>query len=231
MSLNVHGGLNGNQLKMLALITMTIDHIGMVMLPQFVILRVIGRLAMPLFAYMIAEGCIYTRNRPRYLATIAVTALICQITVYAAMRMLEQCILVTFTLSIIMCFAVERAIKRPSVASTFLAVVAFLASWAFCECLPLVVDGFSVDYGFAGTILPVLVFLGRTKLQKLLLMAGGLVGVAFSLTHLTVQWFALLAIIPLFFYNGKRGKLNLKYLFYVYYPLHLVAIYGLDRWL
>lgn len=56
-------GLTGNQLKLLALIAMTCDHVGLQLLPQFIILRIIGRLAAPLFAYMIAEGCRYTHNR------------------------------------------------------------------------------------------------------------------------------------------------------------------------
>ena len=56
-------GLTGNQLKLIALITMTIDHIGFMLLPQVKILRAIGRIAFPIFAYMIAEGCQYTRNR------------------------------------------------------------------------------------------------------------------------------------------------------------------------
>ena len=60
-------GLTGNQLKLLALFAMTCDHVGLQLLPQFIILRIIGRLAAPLFAYMIAEGCRYTHDRGRYL--------------------------------------------------------------------------------------------------------------------------------------------------------------------
>ena len=59
-------GLSGNQLKIIALIAMTIDHIGLQFLPHVTILRIIGRLAFPIFAYMIAEGCLHTRNRRRY---------------------------------------------------------------------------------------------------------------------------------------------------------------------
>ena len=60
-------GLTGNQLKLLALITMTIDHIGMILFPHIPLFRIIGRLSMPIFAYMIAEGCRHTRNRKKYL--------------------------------------------------------------------------------------------------------------------------------------------------------------------
>ena len=56
-------GLNNNQLKILAIVIMTIDHVGMEIMPQFRILRIIGRLAFPIFAFMIAEGCHHTKNR------------------------------------------------------------------------------------------------------------------------------------------------------------------------
>ena len=59
------GFLNGNQLKIIALIAMTLDHIGKMLLPGFTILQIIGRLAFPIFAYMIAEGCRYTKNRKK----------------------------------------------------------------------------------------------------------------------------------------------------------------------
>lgn len=58
--------LTKNQLKILAMVCMTIDHIGAMLFPQAVWLRVIGRLAFPLFSYCIAEGCRYTRNKARY---------------------------------------------------------------------------------------------------------------------------------------------------------------------
>ena len=56
-------GLTGNQLKLIALFAMTCDHVGLQLLPNVLILRILGRLALPIFAYMIAEGCRYTRNR------------------------------------------------------------------------------------------------------------------------------------------------------------------------
>ena len=68
--------LTGNQLKIFALIAMTLDHIGLELLPQYPFLRIIGRLAFPLFAYMIAEGCRYTKNRTRYLLCIASMGLV-----------------------------------------------------------------------------------------------------------------------------------------------------------
>ena len=72
-------GLTGNQLKILALIAMTIDHVGVMLFPESVWLRVIGRLAFPIFAYMIAEGCHYTRSKSRYLGLCIGVAALCRV--------------------------------------------------------------------------------------------------------------------------------------------------------
>ena len=58
-------GLSGNQLKLIALITMTVDHMGLILFDQFILLRIVGRLAFPIFAWMIAEGCRHTRRMGR----------------------------------------------------------------------------------------------------------------------------------------------------------------------
>ena len=59
------GWISGNQLKIVACITMLIDHIGMILLPDMVFLRIIGRIAMPLFAFTFAEGCFYSKHKLR----------------------------------------------------------------------------------------------------------------------------------------------------------------------
>ena len=62
------GFISGNQLKIIALVAMTWDHMGKQLFPQIGWLQIVGRLAFPIFAYMIAEGCAYTKNRKKYLA-------------------------------------------------------------------------------------------------------------------------------------------------------------------
>ena len=56
-------GLSGNALKIIGAITMLIDHMGVVLFPGIAILRIIGRISFPIFAFMIAEGCRYTKNK------------------------------------------------------------------------------------------------------------------------------------------------------------------------
>ena len=203
-------GLTGNQLKLIALVSMTIDHIGVQFFPQSVIFRIIGRLALPIFAYMIAQGCHYTRNKARYLATIAAVALVCQLVYFFAMASLYQCILVTFSLSIALIFSLEAAIQKPSVKSTTVAALVLVSVWFVSDMLPRLLPGFYVDYGFFGILLPVLIWLGKDKRQCIALSGIGLVLLSIGNPLL---WFSLLALPLLALYNGTRGKVKLKYLF------------------
>ncbi len=233
--------MTGNQLKILALVTMTIDHIGVVLFPQYVILRIIGRFAYPIFAYMIAEGCFYTRNKKRYLGGIAALALVCQLVYFFAMGSLEQSILTTFVLGIITVYAMQLLDERRDVFGACALVGAVVLDACVCIGLPVLLTGtdFSVDYGFWGAMLPALCYLPRIfckdmedakrRLVTLACCAVGLVLVSLGMGQgfATVQWWSLLAIAPLALYNGQRGTWRMKYLFYVYYPLHLVVIQGI----
>ncbi len=218
-------GLTGNQLKILAMLCMTVDHVGYLILPQYIILRCIGRLAMPIFAFMIAEGCRHTKNRLRYLLNVVAVAAVCQAVYWVADQSLLQCILVTFSLSIILIYALDFAGQKQSLFSMCLLVAAFAAVCYICLFLPWELPGFRVDYGFFGVMLPVAVYVGKNPSEKLLLAAGCMVGISLQLGW--VQWLAFAALPILYLYNGERGKLRLKYLFYLYYPLHLAAIYGI----
>lgn len=218
-------GLTGNMLKLIALVAMTLDHIGLSLLPQHGWLRVVGRLALPIFAYMIAEGCHHTRSMGRYLLTMAAVAAVCQGVYWVAMGSLYQCILVTFSLSVAVIWALRGVQTRPTVPRV-LALTGVLGAVIFVTlALPRLLPGtdFAVDYGFCGVLLPVLVWLGRTRSEKLGLCALGLAALVAALG--TTQLPALLAIPLLALYNGQRGRLRLKYLFYIYYPAHLAAIY------
>ncbi len=214
--------MTNNQLKVLALVSMTLDHIGVQLFPGSVLLRILGRLALPIFAFMIAEGCAHTKNRRRYLLQMAGLALLCQLVYFFAMGSLFQCILVTFTLSILLIYVYD--IGKPLWMAAALA-----AAWFLTEYLPRLLPGtdYGVDYGFFGVLLPVFIYLGRGKWQKLAWCAVGLVLLALSSAS-PVQWYALVTLLPLALYNGHRGNLRLKWLFYWYYPLHLAVIYGLS---
>ena len=217
----MQGKLTSNQLKLLAMLTMTLDHIGVQMFPGALWLRIVGRLAFPIYAYMIAEGCAHTRNRRKYLLQMAGLALLCQLVYFFAMGSLFQCILVTFTLSILLIYACDTG-SRP------LTALALLGMAFVTVALPRLLPGtdFAVDYGFFGVLVPVAAYLGETRRGKLLFTAGALVALAWSVGN--IQWYSLAALLPLALYGGQRGKRRMKWLFYLYYPLHLAAIYGIS---
>ena len=217
-----------NQLKIFALIAMTADHVGLQLLPGFGFLRIIGRLAFPIFAYMIAEGCQYTKNRKKYLLTLAVMALLYQLVYFFAMDSVYQGIFVTFSLSVSLIFAVDHAEERRTVPSRLLAVGVLLTIVFLCSVLPRLwtTSDFEVDYGLCGVLLPVAVYFERRRIGKLIMTA--LLLTLLALEWGGAQWFGLLALIPLACYNGRRGKYKMKNLFYIYYPAHLVVIWLLD---
>ena len=216
-------GFTGNQLKLIALISMTCDHVGLQLLPDVMLLRILGRLALPIFAYMIAEGCRYTRNRKKYLLRMLSLALLCQVVYFFAMRSLYQCILVTFSLSISLIYALDELQENPSVRSRLTALGLLVTVFVLCVVLPDFLPGFEIDYGLIGVLLPVLIYFGRPAHHFLL---AGVILLCFSYGGL--QWWSLAAIPLLSQYNEQRGKYNMGKLFYIYYPAHLVILYGLS---
>ena len=220
--------LTGNQLKLIALVTMTIDHVGMELFPRQLILGIIGRLAMPIFAYMIAEGCRHTRNKAKYLLTMLAFAAVCQAVYFFAMGSLYMCILVTFSLSICLIFLLERSMTEKSAAAYALFGCAAAAVYVLCEVLPGLLPGidFRVDYGFWGVMLPVFIYLGKTRSEALVMSALGMTLLSAACGY--IQWYSLAALPLLALYSGQRGKYKMKYLFYIYYPAHLAVLHCLS---
>ena len=139
---------------------------------------------------------------------------------FLAMGSLYQCILVTFTLSILTICAIDSGSSAKAVAAlcAVVLITVFLPQW-----LPN--TDFAVDYSLWGVLLPVAVWLAKTRRHKLLCTAILLSMLALDFGG--VQWYGLLALLPLSLYDGTRGSRRLKWLFYWYYPLHLAAIYGI----
>ena len=227
--------LSGTALKLLAMLCMTVDHMGLLLLDNFWLCRVIGRLAFPIFAYMIAEGCRYTRHKSRYLLILLGEGLLCSAVYYLAQRSLAQNILITFSLSVLLIFGLfdlkkqaEQTGNLPRLLLSLFWVLGTLAVTFFLGFPPsfLREAGFSLDYGVVGVLCPVIVAILPDRRSRWLGLAAALVLLAFSMGG-GRQWFGLLALIPLFFYSGKRGKYSLNYLFYVYYPLHLLVLEGI----
>ena len=218
-------GLTGNQLKLIAMISMTCDHVGLSLFPQLQILRIIGRLALPIYAFMIAEGCRHTRNRRKYLLSISALALLCQLVYWFMMGSLYQCILVTFSLSVCLIYALDYAVTSKTLKSRLVAVlvsVAVVFFSVFLGCFLPPQYNYAIDYGIWGILIPVVIYFAPTAYR---LPAMTLAMIPLCASYGGVQWYAYLALVLLLLYNGQRGRAKMKNLFYIYYPAHLVAIY------
>lgn len=215
--------LSGNALKLLAALFMTIDHVGVLLLPHVIVLRILGRLALPIFAFMIAEGCRYTRNRLRYFGSVFALGVLCQIVYYLADRSLYFSILITFSLSIATIYALQDWKDQKTTRSALVFFGAVAGVYALNRV-------FTIDYGFWGCMLPVFAAaFQKTAWDRpwvnLGMLGLGLLVLAADLGQ--IQYYALPALPLLACYNGRRGRWKLKYFFYLFYPIHLVLLQGI----
>jgi len=234
-------GLSGNALKILAAGFMVVDHIGYLFFPDMQILRILGRIAFPVFAYMIAQGCRYTRNKWKYLGSIAALAFLCQMVYYLYDGSTFMCVLVTFTVSIVLTYAMtawkeSMWDKSCSILQKGLYFLLWMLTIGIVYGLNQVL---TIDYGFWGCMTPMVISLfqptGKYP-EKLSAFDRNIVHVgmmAFALVFLGkqmggMQMYALLSVPLLLLYSGKRGAWNLKYFFYIFYPLHLVLLQGIQ---
>lgn len=220
-------GLSNNQLKIIAMATMTVDHIGMILLPRFLILRMIGRIAFPIYAFMIAEGCRHTKSLPKYMLSLGILALICQAVAYAFTGALMLNVLGTFALSVGLIMLLKNACQKQTVLSWISFAAGVAAVFFLAQILPGWVPktGFYVECDFIGVMLPVCVY-GAASLPAQLCVSGVCLALLSSYSW-KGQWFCLLALPLLALYNGQRGKWKLKWIFYFYYPVHLAVLWVL----
>ena len=223
------GFLSGNMLKIIGAIFMLIDHIGM-FLPEYRILRIIGRLSFPIFAFKIAEGARYTKNKTKYFLLIFLLGVLCQIVTYIYNKSLYMCILITFSISIILIFAYERLKKHVCDKSVphaekvrWIMLFSVLVLGVY-----FINNHVQIDYGFWGCMLPLVISLPNgiegldTLRTRIIMLFLGLVPVCASLNG--IQWYSLLSVFILMMYSGERGKYKMKYFFYVFYPVHLALL-------
>ena len=232
--------LSGNTLKIIAAVSMFLDHFGILFFPNVLAFRILGRLAFPIFAFMIAEGCKYTKHRARYLLTVLAMGVIYTVVYYAYSGVLYFCILVTFAISIAIIFAIDD-LKSAVVSETVGIAEMFVRG---ITVLALIVAAFfftkhfTVDYGYVGCMIPVLASVchapkgnSHALWKKLDCLPVSIVGLLIGLVLLTLTYggfraYSLLAIPLLLLYSGKRGKLRMKYFFYIFYPAHLLLLEG-----
>ncbi|MCI6203928.1 MAG: conjugal transfer protein TraX [Lachnospiraceae bacterium] len=240
-------GISGYWLKMIAVITMLIDHSAATILERILVqmpswapatvdnweqwyrldllLRGIGRMAFPIYCFLLVEGFHYTHSRRKYAARLFVFALISEVPFDMALNqsVLEfsyNNVFFTLFLGLLVIMAADWVMERFSSDNltseigriTLLVVIGMVG----CALASYVI---SCDYGASGVIAIYIMYLLRSKQE----LGFALAVVSLGVFSGELELLALLMLIPLHFYNGTRGKQH-KYFFYAFYPLHLLLL-------
>lgn len=227
-------GLDGGVLKGIAAALMLTDHVGAILLPEVPVLRCVGRLAFPIFAFFIAEGYAHTRDFGRYFRRLAILAVVSEIPFNlengAVFDLTRQNVLFTFCLALLTLRGLEALGRERG-----------FGRWAGCGLV--LAAGFAAgellrtDYGGWGVVTVALLYLCRdgkyAKLWLLLAMAavnglgmGSLTMPVFG-GEIPIQIFAVAALPVIWLYNGQAGPKGLRRAFYVFYPAHLLVLEGI----
>lgn len=231
------GGISASALRILAMLTMLLDHMWATVIPGNFWMTCVGRLAFPIFAFQIAEGFFHTTDRRRYVKRLLVTALIAEIPFDlvqggTVLYPFHQNTIFTLLLGLwaVCIIDAARADHTPH-------------SWLQCSGRLLGIWLLSligmVDYGWKGVATVVVFYLFRNfrgaRLCQLaamiilhsLLMEGQVFPLFDGAYSLPLQSLAILALIPIWLYNGKRGfgGKAFQYAAYGFYPLHLIVLY------
>ncbi len=233
--------LNANLIKILAALFMLIDHVGVMLFPQIKLLRILGRLSLPLFAFMIAEGAHFTKNKLKYFLIIFILGVLFQIVYFVLYSSLYMGILITFSTSILMIYALQFFKRKLLNGKVIEKVYSFLLFASSVVLTYLLNELLLIDYGFWGCTLAVFASLFRFNYKtkngdeiknfdfipiNVLSFALGLF--LLCLFHGGIQYYSLLTLPILLLYSGKKGKLKMKYFFYVFYPAHFVVLYTIS---
>ena len=240
-------GISGYWLKMIAVITMLIDHSAATILERILVqmpswapatvdnweqwyrldllLRGIGRMAFPIYCFLLVEGFHYTHSRRKYAARLFVFALISEVPFDMALNqsVLEfsyNNVFFTLFLGLLVIMAADWVMERFSSDNltseigriTLLVVIGMVG----CALASYVI---SCDYGASGVIAIYIMYLLRSKRE----LGFALAVVSLGVFSGELELLALLMLIPLHFYNGTRGKQH-KYFFYAFYLLHLLLL-------
>ncbi len=237
---------DGNLLKLIAMLTMLVDHAGKMLFPQYRIMRVIGRLAFPIYCYCLAMGMVYTKDPLKYLKRMIVLALISQpiyalglghtVTAMYSVSFADNPVLAVFNFYM-------YSWNKPSIMLTL--ILGLLLLWALRErqialfaalaVLCWYIQG-KIDYGLKGLglILLFYIFIDRRWLSLPLVLAymlwwgmssGGytVFGVSFG-----IQTFAIFAL-PFIYARSNLCLKIPKWVSYLFYPAHLAVIYAICR--
>ena len=220
--------LSNFDLKFIAIITMTIDHIGVVFgTPFYNLLRAVGRLSFPIFAFLLTEGYVYTKSFTKYFLRLLVLALISEVIydyvffgsfVYRG----ANNIFFTLALGLLTLWLLDKSkclIKRYFKDKIDLFIILPITYLLILVIMGLMGEFLNFSYGMLGILVISFFYLFKDNFA--------LVVISVSLSTLILgegmQYFSLFSLILIYFYNQKLGKKS-KLFFYLYYPLHILVL-------
>jgi len=202
-------------LKVIAIVAMVIDHVGFVLFGNNEIMRIIGRLAFPIFAYQVAQGYFYTSNQKKYMFRLWIFALISQIPYTLLFETFDLNILFTLIMALLL---IDRIHK-----GEYYFLLLFIP-------LSIVLP---IDYGVYGVLTPVIFYVFRDEKLK------GLIGhILLTILYVNVpmfdiwyiQYFGIVGVLICLYFPINRFKIHLnKYFFYWFYPGHLAVLFAV-KW-
>lgn len=228
-------GVTGSTLKMIAIITMFIDHTAAIvlermlwvqgkssdaMLPIYLVMRCIGRLGFPIFCFLLIEGFCHTRNVKKYAGRLFLFALISELpfdlgfTGHIFYRQYQNVFFTLFIgLLVLIGFRFVEEKKEWSKILAFSLELLILAAGMYAANLLM------TDYSAMGVLTIAWMYLCR-KNKLLEASVGCIILTLMSLMEIT----SFLVLLPIHRYNGQRGW-NLKWVFYIFYPAHILLLY------
>lgn len=224
-------GLSGSTLKIIAMIAMLLDHIGAAVLARviigtgnmevydsYMVLRKIGRIAFPIFCFLLVEGFVYTSDKKKYAVRLGLFALLSEIPFDLAFQSKavgfeHQNVFFTLLLGFFGMAFYEYFEKKYVIRNIQVILMQMISVGA---CMG-IAELFQTDYGAVGVSCILLLYFFRGK-KYYPVMAGWVLFLS--------NWTAIFGFLITLFYNGKRG-LSLKYVFYLFYPVHLMILYAI----
>ena len=215
-------GLSQETLKIIACVTMLIDHVGAVFFPVNW-MRVVGRISFPIYCFLLTEGITHTRNPGKYTLRLLVGAVLAELPFdllfYGGITWQSQSVMLTLALGLGMIY---WARKSGSMILPF--TVCFFAA-----------EFLKINYGGWGVALIALFALTANLSGGWLLQLVGMAVIFYAMDsyrmpmfgfRIPIQLFGLLALIPIRFYSGRKLTKNkaLQIAFYLFYPAHLVIL-------
>ena len=214
------GGLSVFDLKCIAVCSMLIDHIGAYLFPAEVWMRYVGRLAFPIYAFLLVEGFFHTKNVKKYMGRLFLFAWISEIPYdmvryHTVVYKDDQNIFFTLLLALVCMYALQTLQERLWLAGIVLVAVGLLTHYII-----------KPDYGIGGIVMILCFYLFRMQKTEQFLSVAAINICCYG----KIQRAGALALIPIWFYNGTKGP-SAKYFFYLFYPVHLLVLYLIRRYL